>query len=628
MIMRSLAVKVTVIGLLGGSIGLPRAVCGVILMPQVAQTALPEPGGAVSTYFAARAWLDAGGPAAVVATPADIHSAAVVLRLRGRIVGIGSDAGDSNTGSAVDHALRSALDAARAHRTSQPSTANENESLGTLVTLELELAGARDPLIGRTFEEIARSIEPGECGLQLTDASHTAYEPASQLLARRMASPVSRAVLAMVTKLGLPPRDLPDLQALGGNTAMYASRSIRLGQIDPTSSPFTLARVLPAISTMPATRADAASTCNQVIARLAAQLEVAPVTEGLPADAGAQIARTGLRGDYVIAADRYEPFAAGATEQALCAWALARACATSSFPESLRNHAKTAAIGVLRALSERDNSESNPASEPAAVAYATLAMAELAGTDANIDAPFATSITAALGRLLAPATLATLRPHVQAAVLDAAASLHASPTPVISDKELEAALDAAWNAIEPAELPIVAPFLIDAEQRRMPIALDQRIAPHRSAVDAARTVLIGTQVRADNVDRPSALLDMPGAYPMAGSMAGRISAQSTRPQFFIAMIAGLPATRSPARDDQDRETLSLAIRFVLQLQAPAAIAYCAPTPERARGGILASPADASQPVAAQAFAILALTESERAFARLALPADPAAPNKP
>ena len=623
MIMRSLLVKTVVLGLICGSFWLPRGVSAGAMACQSGQNSLPDPANAVSTFFAARAWLDAGGTRAAVATPADVHSAAVVLRMRGRIVGIGHDAGETNKTGIVDRALRSALDAARARRTSQPTTANENDSIGTLVTLELELAGAREPLIGRTFEEVARSIEPGECGLQLTDAARTAYEPASQLLARRMASPVSRAVLAMVTELGLPPRDLPDLQALGGNTAMYASRSIRLAQYDPASSPFTLARVLPAISAAPASRADAVTACASIIARLAAQLETAPAAEGLPADASAQMARTGLRGDYVIAADRYEPFAAGATEQALCAWALARAAATASFPETLRNQAQSAAIAVLRALMDHDTSESDPASEPAAVAYATLAMAELAASSAPIDAPFAASMTTALGRLLAPATLATLRPHVQAAVLDAAAALHAARTPIIPEKELIAALDVAWKSIDPAELPIVAPFLIDAETRCAPDTWEQRMTAHRSALEAARTVLLGTQVQADSVDRPTSLLDMPGAYPMSGSSAGRISAQSTRPQFFMAMVAGLPATRSPARDAEDSDTLALAIRFVRQLQAPVAIAYCAPAPERARGGVLASPADASQPAAAQAFAILALTESERALARLALPADPA-----
>ena len=630
MIMRSLAVKLVVLGLIGGSFWLSRTVSAGAQPLQTAPELLPDPANAVSTFFAARAWLNAGGTGPVVATPADVHSVAVVLRLRGRMVGMGKDAGDSDKRGSVDRALRSALTDARTRRTSQPATTGEIDSIGTLVTLELELAGAREPLIGRTFEEVARSIEPGECGLQLTDASRTAYEPASHLLARRMASPVSRAVLAMVTELGLPPRDLPELQALGGNTAMYASHSIRLAQVEPTSNPFTLARVLPAVSTSPASRADAAVTCAKIIARLAAQLEVAPTTDGLPADAGTQIARTGLRGDYVIAADRYEPFAAGATEQALCAWALARAAATAGFPESLRNQARITALGVLHALADRDNSESDPTSEPAAVAYAILAMAELASTgqQPQQDAAFKASLSGALGRLLAPATLATLRPHVQAAALDAAATLQATGTPVIPAKELMAALNEAWKSIEPAELPIVAPLLIDAEQRFMPTAIEQRLATHRGALDAARTVLIGTQIRAEQTDRSSALLDMPGAYPIAGSSAGRISAQSTRPHVFMAMIAGMPATRSAMRDEQDRNTVALAIRFVQQLQASPVIAYCSPAPERAQGGVLASPADASQPAAAQAFAILALTESERAFERLAQPTDQEAPRNP
>jgi hypothetical protein len=217
---------------------------------------------------------------------------------------------------------------------------------------------------------------------------------------------------------------------------------------------------------------------------------------------------------------------------------------------------------------------------------------------------------------------------VQAAALDAAAALQAAGTPVLPEKELIAALNEAWKSIEPAELPIVAPLLIDAEQRFMPSAIEQRLATHRDALDAARTVLMGTQVRAEQTERSSALLDMPGAYPMAGSSAGRISAQSTRPHVFMAMLAGMPATRSAVRDEQDRNTLALANRFVQQLQTSSVIAYCSPAPERAHGGVLASPADASQPVAAQAFAILALTESERAFERLAQPTAQEAPRKP
>lgn len=581
-----------------------------------AEGALPDPAGAVATYFAAREWLDAGGTGAAVATPADVRSAAVVLRLRGRIVGLGKDAGDGTPAGIVDRALRMALDDARSRRASQPGAPVDASAIGSLVTLELELAGAREPLIGRTFEEVARSIEPGECGLQLVDGKRTAYEPASHLLARRMASPVSRAVLAMVTELGLPPRELPELQELGGGTAIYASHAIRLSQRTPGGSPVTLARTLPAAPNEPAARAENAALCRAIVARLAAQLATPAAAEGIPADAAAQMARTGLRGDYVIPADRYEPFAAGPVEQALSAWALARAAATGSWPDDLRKDARSASQAVVRALADVDPSERAPAAEPAAVAYATLALSDLGdGVPADL-ATFARSMHETLGTLAAPAALASVRPHVRAAVLDAAAARDAAGAPTIARERLDAEIDAAWKDTPAAELPFVAPFLFDAERRLHGDAWPQRVAAHRAAIEAARTVLLATQVRPIAPDRPASLLDMPGAYPMAGSAAGRISAQSTRAQVFVAMLAGLPGTRGAARDDEDRATLGWATRFVRQLTAPEAVDAVAPGPERARGGVLASPADLAQPLAAQAVAILALSETERAHGRL------------
>ena len=580
------------------------------------QSALPDPAGAVATFFAAREWLDSGGTGTAPATPNDVRSAAAVLRLRGRIVGLGKDAGDGPAGEIVARTLRMAFDDAAARRASQPSAAVDARSLGPLLTLELELAGAREPLIGRTFEEVARSIEPGECGLQLVDGKRTAYEPASHLLARRMASPVSRAVLAMVTELGLPPRELPELQELGGGTAIYASHAIRLSQRTPAGSPIVLARTLAAAPNEPAARSSNAELCAAIAGRLAAQLAPASAADGIPADASAQMARTGLRGDYVIPADRYEPFAAGPVEQALSAWALARASATDSWPDGLRSETRSTSRAILRALADVDPSERAPAAEPAAVAYATLALADLGDGVPEDTAAFARAMHETLGTLAAPAALASVRPHVRAAILDAAAARDAAGAPTIARERLDAEIDAAWKDTPAAELPFVAPFLFDAERRLRGDAWPQRIEPHRASIEAARTVLLATQARPIAPDRPASLLDMTGAYPMAGSAAGRISAQSTRAQVFVAMLAGLPGTRGAARDDEDRASLGWATRFVRQLTAPEAVDAVAPSPARARGGVLASPADLAQPLAAQAVAILALSETERALARL------------
>ena len=171
-----------------------------------------------------------------------------------------------------------------------------------------------------------------------------------------------------------------------------------------------------------------------------------------------------------------------------------------------------------------------------------------------------------------------------------------------------------------AELPAAWPFLFDALRRLRGDEWHSALAPHRDALDAARTVLLTTQVRPVAPERPASLEDMPGSYPTSGSSAGRASSQSLRMHLFLAMLAAAPQGRTQARDDEERTTLGWANRFLRQLQAPTAIAYCAPAPDRALGGILASPADASQPLAAQAMAILALTETERALARLDRPA--------
>ncbi len=278
-----------------------------------------------------------------------------------------------------------------------------------------------------------------------------------------------------------------------------------------------------------------------------------------------------------------------------------------------------------------------------------------------------------------------LRPHVRAALLAAAAFGEGDATPLMPRAELLAALDEAWSATAAAQLVNSGPLLCLAEVRLARAAHDasdtgtresaasaipDRLAAHRPALDAARSVLVATQQGALPADAPASLADGIGAYVLTGSAAGRASSQSTRAQVLVALLAGRSAagsnaapdptrdpTRDPnsgaaagapalapagqdspvatARDQQDRRSLRMATRFLAQLTADASIATIAPRPERALGGVLASPSDASQPLAAQAMAIWALAETERAEARLeamhaprgaaAAPAPPPAP---
>ena len=599
--MRSFAVGTAVLGLAGAAD--PPA-------------ALPEAGGVAEAYFAARRRLD--GAAEPVPAPPDARAAAVVLRLHGRIAGMGKDDGSGPADGIVERALQAALADAKEKSRVKAAAEGDADRIGALLTLELEVAGTREPLVGRTFDEIAHAFDPAECGLQMTDGRRTAYEPASHLLARRSAYPPSLAVLAMLGALELPARDLPELQALGGATAVYASRGIRLVQVRPDAAPFMPARLLPAGAMEPASRGRAAEACAAIVARLAAQLEIAPAGEGLPADAAAQVARTGLRGDYALQSDRYEPFAGTPSDQAMAAWALARAATVATWPEDVRALASATAGRVLDALADVDPSEAAPQGDAVATAGGLLAMADLAEA-ADRRPAFRTALAASLKDRLSPASLAAASPGVRVLLLDAAAAVDAAGSPAMDRAQLVDALQALLDGTRPAELPSVAPFAFDAFRRLDGAAWHARLERHRDALDAARTVLLATQVRPVAPDRPASLADTPGAFPVTGSATGRIGAQSARPQVFVAMLAGLPGTRSAARDDEDLAALGWGSRFLLQLQAPASIAYCAPAADRAVGGILASPVDATQPVSAQAMAILALAESERALERLAAP---------
>ena len=628
MIMRSLIVCALFTGLASAHLGATTA---------AASPPIPDAGGAVEAFFAARSWLDRGGPGdAPIATPRDVRSAAVVLRFRGRVVGKGEDAGDGRAidgaegvapgpagtpGNAgpLDRALRRALVDVRARGATSVAGIDARPDPRTL-TLELELAGERQPLIGRTFAEIARTIEPAECGLQIADGERTAYAPAADLLARRMAAPTSRAIVAMVGELGLPARDLPDLQSLGGATAVYGSWGVRLAQRAPEDPPIALARILPPVSMAPATRAESQAVTDAVVARIERLLTPPSLPEGVPPEAAETFRRTGLRGTYLVPANLHEPIVAGAAEQAFVAWGLARIARTGSWDAALRDRARAAADRVLAALAEVDASESDPADDVAATAFASLAIADLADVAGRTSPSTAhdalrARLRPALARIAAPAALASLRAADRAVVLAAAATMVREAEPPMAAGLLASAVEAEWNATNAAQTVANAPFLIEAERRLAAVGHARpRPAGANDALDAAHAVLLGTQLRPD-ASRPASLADEVGAFPVAGSTGGRVSSQSLRPQVLVAMLATDPAMDAAIRASS-REALGWANRFVRQLCAGPEIAVCAPAPEAAVGGILASPADASMPVGAQAMALWALAESETALAAL------------
>jgi hypothetical protein len=97
--------------------------------------------------------------------------------------------------------------------------------------------------------------------------------------------------------------------------------------------------------------------------------------------------------------------------------------------------------------------------------------------------------------------------------------------------------------------------------------------------------------------------------------AARASSQSARAQLFVALAAAMPGV-DPARTAGAAQALRAGSRFLAQLTASSEIGAFAPQPASAQGGVLASAVELTQPLAAQAMAIWALAESDRAQAVL------------
>ena len=319
-------------------------------------------------------------------------------------------------------------------------------------------------------------------------------------------------------------------------------------------------------------------------------------------------------------ADLNEPVVAAAADQAFVAWAIAQVAGTPGFDAPLRTRAAAAARRVLSALAEVDPSESPAVDDVNATAFAVLALDALreapGGTGADdVPASFVAALDAGAATRASAASIASLRAPERAHMLAALAARIAADARVAERAPVQSAIDALWADTRPAQMVAIAPWLMMADRS---LGRDTPPATARDAMDAARTVVLGTQVRPDP-GRPPSLADEVGAFPVTGSAAGRISSQSCRVQAFVAMLAGTDARTARGEQDAERAALGWGNRFIAQLCVDAPRACFAPRPDLADGGILASTADASMPPAAQGLALWALAASERALGRLEAP---------
>lgn len=562
-----------------------------------------DPAAPPAAFAQARHWLDTGHvPEPRAAAPDAPPFVAVILRLNGRVVGMGKSGGAAP--GQLEVAMARALKSARAD---EAVRVLGDDALPRL-TLELEVAQAAEPLVGATFEQAIAPLQPALQGLALRHGEAWSYLPASHVLARGMAAPLSRSVLALLNELRLPPRDLPELRA-GGSTALYAVPSQRWVQATPHDPPQRVMRLSAPLPREPLQSDRLARATCDLADYLARQLRgpASPPQSEAEAAMRATLARLGLRGTYQPIADEHLEITASPADQALVAFALARAGELARCP-SLEPSPTGSARTLLAALEAVEPGEAPPLSSPAACALSLLADATLTRDPAAGSAALTPAFRAAAAEGVARTATATAAGPAQqmdrALALAAAAACQRIDRPIMPRDALIAALAQAWTQVDRNTALVAAPWLLLAERELADTGAATRMAGTLPELDIACEALVSMQAAA----LAAAPDDAWGAYVVLDATGARATAQSARPMLLLALYAPT-VSGQPSRRDALHASLLAAARFLAQLQAGPACAYTLREPDRAFGGVMQAPYDPSQHPAAQGMALLALVEA-------------------
>lgn len=601
----------------------------------------------MACFLAARAWLDDGrvpapdAPATGAATGARAHPqtpcVGVVLRLTGRVVGLGRACDEA--GSALPRAVQQAIGAAR----QDAAVRALGEGGLRHLTLELEAGGEPQVLVGGTFEAALAPLQPAMQGLMLRHGERSAYLPAGHVLARGMAAPLSRTVLALVTELQIPPRDLPELRG-AASTALYGVPAQRMVQRSPGALPVIVGRLAPVLTAEPHDRAAMATTASAIAHRLASQAlpgQASTATETVTDPAApdsersmrATLQKLGLGGTYEPLADEWREIAASPADQALGAYALARAARCAAFPAKDREVWRAAAVAVLRALERTAPGEADPREAPGCPALALLAAAELEDIAAGPSAeragvpPLSPSLAAAFAersqRAARGASAGSSQTNasggsrfdaLRAIALSAAMATGARAEPPLpSAEERSAALQGAWSALDQEGVLAWGPWLLLAERAELraggarATAAGERIAAGRALFDRTIAALVAAQRAAE--EDTTAPPDTWGAYPVLDAAGARATAQSARPMHAAALVLQVCPPATPEGVEMLTRSVGAGARFLAQLQIGPGMNYTLRSPERAHGGIMAAPYEPAVVPAAQGMALLALVEA-------------------
>ena len=443
----------------------------------------PDENTALDGFLAARAWLDADALPALDAQAAQIelpatNAVCVLLRLNGRLVGVGEDAtGDRlmlrrATGRAVVKAL--------GDETIRSVRATLGDKVTARLSLEIELAGEPTPLLGRNIADAAARIVPGRDGIAVRRGETIVRAFPSRLIASDNADRPDGTIAALLVDAGLPAKDL-NQYADTDRVSLARFATIRLRESSPGGAPEVITRGGRAIELVEITPNATMRMAIQLTTRLAGQLVAAPKSEQphekpheKPQDAhsvDAQHADTRLLGTLNPTADRYDPPFADARQSALAALALAYAARAPQFPEALATQARNDAQRLVSSIALLPDAD-----RPATVdSVCALALCASSVADEDLRADSRENLRAQLA--------ARVRTQIAAHTsIDPAVS----PVPAAFAAAASAALGADGNAAEAARIAraILAAFH-DRPGTLLQTALPLALLARQSALEPA-----------------------------------------------------------------------------------------------------------------------------------------------
>lgn len=603
-------------------------------------------------FAQARGWLnDFAAPrmqAAESAVALDHASAVcVLLRRHGRVLGVGvDDTGDqlmlrraigrAMNDTLADPALQSLAGEirrdAREGGDDEPSRDAQAEArlemlrrdLGRTLALELEVAGPRTPIIGASLDALAAKIDPGIDGLAIRRQQAWTLAFPAQLRISNQGGDAHRSLSNLAVGAGVSLAQLGDIANLA-ETSFYRFPTIDLAQAAADAEPMALLRGERLVD-----RADMNRDRVQALADGLAQHILRSRWPDPPQ--GHPRLALGFMGDYVPAADQYQPPTAPPLEQTLCALALVRyAQSPATDPERAKDSAVAARL-ALRDLAEVVAGEVAPLEDLASCAAMLLVACEMPSCMG--DGAIAAMIRDAAVRMQAAFDIqrgfipqarasddaqraggdAQTRPvSVNARAMIACAwsrmlgakvdGLSAPPRETI-----RAAIDAAWEATPEPQRVALLPWIGWAE-RDYAQAVGEPLA-HTDELRRLALALGRARLGADGGAVPPDLL---GGMALTGDSSSRSmpTAQTVRPTAWLAGVAGDPRL-TPAAEQASAWAGHLAsMRFLCQLTMSDVRASLQRNADRARGGLCAAPGDQRQPAAAQALALLAAIETLR-----------------